>query len=78
MPRISEEVIQEILSKTDIVDLIGETVTLSKKERVISACVPFTKKKHHHFLLNQSARSTTVSAVVKKEIQSRSYKKHRI
>jgi DNA primase len=31
MPRISEEVIKEVLQKTDIVDVVSEKVSLSKK-----------------------------------------------
>ena len=45
MPRISEETIQEILEKTDIVDVIGETVTLSKQGKSYFGLCPFHSEK---------------------------------
>lgn len=49
MPRISEETIQEILAKTDIVDVIGETVTLSKQGKSYFGLCPFHSEKTPSF-----------------------------
>ncbi len=49
MARISDETINEILSKTDIVDLIGEKVTLTKKGKGYFGLCPFHHEKTPSF-----------------------------
>jgi len=49
MPRIQEEVIEEILAKTDIVDVIGEKVSLSKKGKSYFGLCPFHQEKTPSF-----------------------------
>ncbi len=49
MARISDEVISEVLSKTDIVDLIGEKVALSKKGKSYFGLCPFHSEKTPSF-----------------------------
>ena len=49
MPRISDEIIDEVLSKTDIVDLIGEKVTLSKQGKSYFGLCPFHHEKTPSF-----------------------------
>lgn len=49
MAKISEEKINEILSKTDIVDLIGEKVTLQKKGKGYFGLCPFHHEKTPSF-----------------------------
>lgn len=49
MQRISQEKIDEILSKTDIVDIIGEKVTLQKKGKGYFGLCPFHHEKTPSF-----------------------------
>jgi DNA primase len=49
MPRIKEELVEEILSKTDIVDVIGEKVSLSKKGKSYFGLCPFHQEKTPSF-----------------------------
>ncbi len=49
MPRISEEVIKEILQKTDIVDVVSEKVSLSKKGKSYFGLCPFHNEKTPSF-----------------------------
>ena len=49
MAKISEDKINEILSKTDIVDLIGEKVTLQKKGKGYFGLCPFHSEKTPSF-----------------------------
>lgn len=49
MPRIKEEVVEEILAKTDIVDVIGEKVSLSKKGKSYFGLCPFHQEKTPSF-----------------------------
>jgi len=49
MPRISEETINQILAKTDIVDVIGEKVTLSKQGKGYFGLCPFHNEKTPSF-----------------------------
>ncbi len=49
MARISEDKINEIISKTDIVDLIGEKVTLQKKGKSYFGLCPFHSEKTPSF-----------------------------
>ncbi len=49
MPKISEEVIKEVLQKTDIVELISEKVSLSKKGKSYFGLCPFHNEKTPSF-----------------------------
>ncbi len=49
MQRISEEVIKEVLQKTDIVDIISEKVSLSKKGKSYFGLCPFHNEKTPSF-----------------------------
>ncbi len=49
MPKINEEVIKEVLQKTDIVDLISEKVALSKKGKSYFGLCPFHNEKTPSF-----------------------------
>lgn len=48
----SEALLQEILSKTDLVDLIGQYVTLSPKGQRYWGCCPFHNEKSPSFTVN--------------------------
>ena len=49
MPKISEELIKEVLQKTDIVDIISEKVSLSKKGKSYFGLCPFHNEKTPSF-----------------------------
>lgn len=49
MPRISEAVIKEVLEKTDIVDVVSEKVSLSKKGKSYFGLCPFHNEKTPSF-----------------------------
>ena len=49
MPKINEEVIKEVIQKTDIVDLISEKVALSKKGKSYFGLCPFHNEKTPSF-----------------------------
>ena len=49
MPRVSDALIEEILQKTDIVDLVSEKVTLSKKGKSYFGLCPFHHEKTPSF-----------------------------
>ncbi len=49
MPKINEEVIKEVLQKTDIVDIISEKVALSKKGKSYFGLCPFHNEKTPSF-----------------------------
>ena len=52
MPFFSEEWIQELLAKVNLVDLIGEYVTLQNKSGRFWACCPFHNEKTPSFSVN--------------------------
>lgn len=45
---IPQHTIDQILDRTDIVDLIGHRVKLKKTGRTYSGCCPFHQEKHLH------------------------------
>lgn len=49
MPRLSDELISEVLAKTDIVDLVGEKVALSKQGKSYFGLCPFHHEKTASF-----------------------------
>ena len=49
MPKISEEVIKEVIQRTDIVDIISEKVSLSKKGKSYFGLCPFHNEKTPSF-----------------------------
>lgn len=49
MPRLSDEFINEVLAKTDIIDVIGEKVALSKKGKSYFGLCPFHNEKTASF-----------------------------
>ncbi len=53
MPFFSEEWIQDLLAKVNLVDLIGEYVTLQNKSGRFWACCPFHNEKTPSFSVNQ-------------------------
>ncbi|MEG2203158.1 MAG: DNA primase [Christensenellaceae bacterium] len=53
MPFFSEDWIQELLAKVNIVDVIGEYVTLQNKSGKWWACCPFHNEKTPSFSINQ-------------------------
>jgi DNA primase len=45
---ISQQTIQQIIARTDVIDIIGSFVKLKKRGTIISVFVPFTMKKALH------------------------------
>lgn len=57
-----EEVIEEVRTRNDIVDIISGYVKLQKKEAIISDCVRSTTKNRLPFLSLSPSRCTTALA----------------
>ncbi len=57
MPSFSEQLVEEIKSRTDIVDVIGSRIQLRRSGSDFSACCPFHKEKTPSFHVNP-ARQT--------------------
>ena len=51
--RIPQSFIDEVLRRTDIVDLIGASVRLKKTGKNYSACCPFHNEKSPSFTVNR-------------------------
>ena len=49
MPHYSEDIIEEVRSRNDIVDVIGGYVALKHKGNTFSACCPFHHEKTPSF-----------------------------
>src|SRR5690242_18965454 len=52
MPRIPQQFIEELLSRTDIVELIDKRVPLKKQGREFAACCPFHNEKTPSFYVS--------------------------
>lgn len=60
---IPQHTIDQILDRTDIVDLIGQRVKLKKTGRTYSGCCPFHQEKHHLFMFIEINNIFIASAV---------------
>lgn len=63
MPYFSDDIIEEVRSRNDIVDVIGQYVHLTKKGSTILDCVLFIMRKQDRFLFLRINKCTTASAV---------------
>lgn len=63
MPFYSDDIIEEVRSRNDIVDVISQYVHLQKKARPTLDSVLFIMRKQVPSLLHQVSRCTTASAV---------------
>ena len=68
MVRYSDELLDEIRSRNDIVDVISQYVTIKRKEETFLDYVLFTMRNHHHFLYHQISKSSNVLDVVLEEM----------
>lgn len=59
---IPQHTIDQILDRTDIVDLIGQRVKLKKTGRTYSGCCPFHQEKRHRSM--SIATSSIITALV--------------
>ncbi len=64
---IPQSFIDDLLSRADIVDVVGACVTLRKPAKITADFVPFTKKKRLHFPLSQVS-SFIIALVVAKVV----------
>ena len=64
MARLPQAFIDQVLDRTDIVDVVDRRVKLKKAGKNYSACCPFHQEKHPPFLLSPKSRSTTSLVVV--------------
>ena len=55
--RYGEGLLEEILRRTDIVQLVGRRVRLSRKGRVFWGCCPFHKEKSPSFKVENERRN---------------------
>lgn len=55
--RVSEQTLEEIRQRTDIVDLIGSRVTLKRGGADFKACCPFHKEKTPSFIVSPARRT---------------------
>ena len=63
MPYFSDDIIEEVRSRNDIVDVIGQYVHLTKKGSTYFGLCPFHNEKQDHFLFLRINKCTTASAV---------------
>lgn len=66
---IPQHTIDQILDRTDIVDLIGQRVKL-KTGRTYSGCCPFHQEKRHHSMSTVTSSIITALVVRLTEMQS--------
>ena len=57
-----EEVIEEVRTRNDIVDIVSQYVNLKKRVQTISACARFITRNPRRFLSPHRSRCTTVLA----------------
>ena len=57
MPRFSDQIVEEIRARTDIVDLISQRVPLKRAGSDFKACCPFHHEKTPSFMVSPSRRS---------------------
>ncbi len=67
---IPQHTIDQILDRTDIVDLIGQRVKLKKPDVHIPAAALFIKKKRHHSMFTVTSSIITALVVRLTEMQS--------
>ena len=60
---IPQHTIDQILDRTDIVDLIGQRVKLKKSGRTYSGCCPFHQEKSPSFHVYRDKQYSTVLVV---------------
>lgn len=70
MNKVPEEVIDRLLSTSDIVDVISEYIQLTKKGRNFLVYVHFMEKIRRHFLFHKRNRFFTVLVVEKEAMHS--------
>jgi DNA primase len=63
--RIPQAFIDELIARTDIVELIGGRVQLKKAGREWKACCPFHNEKTPSFWVSPTSSSTTASAAAR-------------
>jgi DNA primase len=63
---IPQHTIDQILDRTDIVDLIGQRVKLKKTGRTYSGCCPFHQEKSHHSMF--IVINSTITALVVRQM----------
>ena len=67
MARLPQEFIDQVLDRTDIVDVIDRRVKLKKRVRTTQPAAHFIRKKHPLSLLIPKRSSTTALVVVQVE-----------
>ena len=55
--RISEQTLEEIRARTDIVELIGSRIPLKRASADFKACCPFHKEKTPSFIVSPARRT---------------------
>ena len=63
MPYFSDDIIEEVRSRNDIVDVIGQYVHLTKKGSTYFGLCPFHNEKTGSFSVSPNNKCTTASAV---------------
>lgn len=68
MPYFSDDIIEEVRSRNDIVDVIGQYVHLTKKGSTYFGLCHFIMKRQALFLYRRISRCITASAAVREEM----------